>query len=270
MTFRLPFLIKALVISFLVCQLFLISSACCETAGEKGLAIAMEADRRDDGFGDYTADMTMTLRNKQGKESSRAIRSKTLEVVGDGDKSLSIFDTPKDVKGTAFLTFSHKVGDDEQWLYLPALKRVKRINSRNKSGSFMGSEFAYEDIASQEVEKYSYKHLREEVYQGQDCFVGESYPVDKKNSGYSKRISWVDTTEYRLLKVEFYDRKQSLLKTLTVSGYQQYLDTYWRADSMHMVNHQTGKSTTLLWQNYQFRTGLTDTDFNATSLKRVR
>jgi len=134
----------------------------------------------------------------------------------------------------------------------------------------MGSEFAYEDIASQEVEKYSYKHLREEVYQGHDCFVGESYPVDSKNSGYSKRISWVDKAEYRLQKVEFYDRKKSLLKTLTVSGYQQYLETYWRADSMHMINHQTGKSTTLLWKNYHFRTGLTDTDFNATSLKRVR
>ena len=270
MTFRILFLTKALVVPFLVSQFCLISAAHCETAEERGLAIATEADRRDDGFSDYTADMTMILRNKQGKESKRAIRSKTLEVPGDGDKSLSIFDTPRDVKGTAFLTFSHKVGDDEQWLYLPALKRVKRINSRNKSGSFMGSEFAYEDIASQEVEKYNYKHLREEKYEGQDCFVGESYPVDKKNSGYTKRISWVDKAEYRLLKVEFYDRKKSLLKTLTVSDYQQYLDTYWRADSMHMINHQTGKSTTLLWQNYQFRTGLTDTDFNATSLKRVR
>jgi outer membrane lipoprotein-sorting protein len=270
MTFRISILMKAFVIPFLISQFFFISSAWCETAEEKGLAIATEADRRDDGFGDYTADMTMILKNKQGKESKRAIRSKTLEVSGDGDKSLSIFDTPKDVKGTAFLTFSHKVDDDEQWLYLPALKRVKRINSRNKSGSFMGSEFAYEDIASQEVEKYSYKHLREEEYQGQACYVGESYPVDKKNSGYSKRISWVDKAEYRLLKVEFYDRKNSLLKTLTVSGYKQYLDTYWRADSMHMVNHQTGKSTALLWQNYQFQTGLSDTDFNATSLKRVR
>ena len=270
MTFRRPLLTKTLLVPFLFTQFFLISTACCETAEEQGLSIATEADRRDDGFGDYTADMTMILKNKQGKESKRSIRSKTLEVAGDGDKSLSIFDTPRDVKGTAFLTFSHKVGDDEQWLYLPALKRVKRINSRNKSGSFMGSEFAYEDIASQEVEKHTYKHLREEEYQGQLCFVGESYPVDLKNSGYTKRISWLDKEHYRLQKVEFYDRKKSLLKTLTVAGYQQYLNKYWRADSMNMVNHQTGKSTTLLWNNYSFRTGLTDKDFNSTSLKRVR
>ncbi len=241
-----------------------------QTAEEKGLAIATEADQRDDGFGDYTADMSMTLRNKQGRESTRLIRSKTLEVNGDGDKSLSIFDTPRDVKGTAFLSFSHRVGDDEQWLYLPALKRVKRINSRNKSGSFMGSEFAYEDISSQEVEKYSYKHLREEELNGMLCYVGESYPVDQKNSGYTRRITWLDKAEYRLQKVEFYDRKQSHLKTLTVSGYQQYLGKYWRADSMKMINHQTGKSTTLQWTNYTFKTGLTDKDFNSTSLKRIR
>ena len=241
-----------------------------ETPEKKGLAIAIEAKRRDSGFTDYTAEMTMILRNKQGKESIRAIRTKTLEMIDDGDKSLSIFDSPKDVKGTAFLTFSHKTGDDDQWLYLPALKRVKRINSRNKSGSFMGSEFAYEDIGSQEVEKYRYKYLREEMYQGQHCFVVESFPVDSRNSGYSKRVSWIDKEEYRSQKIEFYDRKQSLLKTLTFTGYQKYTGKHWRPDSMDMVNHQTGKSTTLLWKNYQFRTGLTDANFNATSLKRVR
>ncbi len=254
----------------LTVQLLPGSPGYCETAEEKGLLIATEADRRDDGFGDYTAEMTMTLKNKQGNESKRSIRTKTLEVPGDGDKSLSIFDTPKDVKGTAFLTFSHKIGDDEQWLYLPALKRVKRINSRNKSGSFMGSEFAYEDIASQEVEKYTYKYLGEDTYQGQSCFVMESYPVDKKYSGYTKRISWLDTTEYRLHKIEFYDRKKSLLKTLTVGEYQQYLGKYWRPGIMTMVNHQTGKSTVLNWTDYTFQTGLTDKDFNSTSLKRVR
>ena len=134
----------------------------------------------------------------------------------------------------------------------------------------MGSEFAYEDIASQEVEKYSYKHLREEEFNGQLCFVGESYPVDKKNSGYTKRITWLDKAEYRVQKVEYYDRKASLLKTLIISGYQQYLGKYWRADQMEMVNHQTGKSTSLVWSNYSFQTGLTDKDFNSTSLKRIR
>ena len=241
-----------------------------ETPEEKGLAIAVEADQRDQGFGDSSADMLMTLRNKHGQESKRAIRSKTLEVVDEGDKSLSIFDTPRDVKGTAFLTFSHKVGDDEQWLYLPALKRVKRISSRNKSGSFMGSEFSYEDIASQEIEKYSYKYLRDEPMAGHDCFVFERYPVDSKNSGYTRQVVWMDKDQYRVWKIEFFDRKSSHLKTLVFKGYQQYLNKYWRADELQMVNHQNGKSTTLLFSAYRFQTGLTDRNFNKNSLKRAK
>jgi outer membrane lipoprotein-sorting protein len=245
------------------------TSAAAQTPEEKGLEIAVEADRRDLGFGDYTAEMTMILRNRRGEESIRYMRTRNLEVADDGDKSLVIFDKPRDVKGTAFLSYTHKAGADDQWLYLPALKRVKRIASNNKSGPFMGSEFAYEDIASQEVEKYTYKYIRDEVYEGQQCFVIERYPVDK-NSGYTRQVVWIDKAEYRTLKVDYYDRKNDLLKTLTFHGYQQYLDKYWRADRMEMVNHQTGKSTTLNWQNHQFATGLSDRDFDQNSLARVR
>jgi len=240
-----------------------------ETAEEQGLAIAVEADKRDEGFGDSTANMTMELRNKQGDSSTRFIRIKTLEVIGDGDKSMSIFDKPADVKGTAFLTFSHAIKPDEQWLYLPALKRVKRINSKNKSGPFMGSEFAYEDIASQEVEKYTYKYLRDETLNGIDSFVIERYPA-YEHSGYTRTVAWINKAEYRPEKIVFYDRKNTLLKTLTYDGYQQYLDKFWRADQMNMENHQTGKSTTLAWKDYQFKTGLGDKNFNKNSLKRAK
>ena len=122
-----------------------------ETPEEHGLRIAQEADAYDTGFVDFTADMVMTLRNRKGQESVRQIRSRNLEVSGDGDKAMSIFDQPADVKGTAMLTFSHGLEPDDQWLYLPALKRVKRISSRNKSGPFMGSEFAFDDLGSQEI-----------------------------------------------------------------------------------------------------------------------
>ena len=240
-----------------------------ETAEEKGLAIAVEADRRDTGFEDFTANMVMELRNKQGDVSTRTIRLQTLEVIGDGDKSMSIFDKPADVSGTAFLTFSHAIKPDEQWLYLPALKRVKRINSKNKSGPFMGSEFAYEDLASQEIEKYTYKYLRDEPFNGVDCFVIERYPA-YEHSGYTRQLVWVNKDKYVAEKIEFYDRKNDLLKTLVNSGYQQYLGQYWRASEMIMENHQTGKSTILKWQNYQFKTGLEDKDFSRNSLKRAR
>jgi predicted RND superfamily exporter protein/outer membrane lipoprotein-sorting protein len=241
-----------------------------QSAENKGLEIARKADLRDVGFGDLETNVLMVLKNKNGKESTRQIRIRTLEVVGDGDKSLVIFDNPKDVKGTAFLNFTHKVGDDDQWLYLPALKRVKRISSQNKSGSFMGSEFAYEDFASQEVEKYTYKWLRDEIYENIECYVVERYPVDQANSGYIRQVTWVDKKEYRLLKVDFYDRKDSLLKTLTTDGYHQYQDKYWRAEEMHMLNHQNNKSTSLKFSDYQFGNGLTENDFNTNSLARVK
>lgn len=244
-------------------------------AVDKGMSIAVESDKRDTGFADQTANMVMELRNKHGDTSTRTIRIKTLEVTGDGDKSMSIFDKPADVKGTAFLTFSHAIKPDEQWLYLPALKRVKRINSKNKSGPFMGSEFAYEDLASQEVEKYTYKYIRDEKLKtrefpdGVDCFVIERYPA-YEHSGYTKQLAWVNKDRYVAEKIEFYDRKNDLLKTLTNDGYKQYLEQYWRPDEMFMENHQTGKSTLLKWENYKFKNGLTDKDFSRNSLKRAR
>lgn len=240
-----------------------------ETAEEKGLAIAVEGDRRETGFTDSTANMTMELRNKHGDTSVRHIRIKSLEVEGDGDKSMSIFDQPADVKGTAFLTFSHSQKADEQWLYLPSIKRVKRINSKNKSGPFMGSEFAYEDIASQELDKYTYKYLRDETLNGIDCFVIERVPA-YKHSGYTRTVGWVNKAEYRPEQIVFYDRKNTLLKTLSYNGYQKHLNKYWRANQLSMVNHQTDKSTTLKWSDYKFKTGLSDKDFSRNSLKRAK
>ena len=240
-----------------------------QSVEQKGLEIAQEADRRDDGFGDSRVDLIMLLKNKNGNESSRYIRLRTLETEGDGDKSMSIFDRPRDVKGTAFLSYTHKQDSDDQWLFLPALKRVKRIASRNKSGSFMGSEFAFEDLSSQEIEKYTYKFLRDEDCGDLKCFVIERDPVDKY-SGYTRQEVWIDKNEYRVQKTKFYDRKNSLLKTLVVSGYSQYLDKYWRPSEMFMDNHQTGKSTLLTWSNYKFRNGYTARDFDRSSLKRAR
>lgn len=258
---------KFAVVIFIVVLLPL--SAYGESPEEKGLAIAVEKDNRDNGYGDFQASTKMILKNRQGQVSIRFNRNKSLEVEGDGDKSLIIFDAPKDIKGTALLNFSHKTGTDDQWLFLPALKRVKRISSANKSGSFLGSEFAYEDISSQEVEKYSYKWIHDETLEGMEAFVFERYPVDK-NSGYTRQVVWVDKEAYRLLKVDFYDRKGALLKTLTHKGYKKYLDKFWYPDEMFMLNHQTGKSTVLEWSDYKFRNGFEDKDFNKNSLKRAR
>jgi outer membrane lipoprotein-sorting protein len=238
-------------------------------AEQKGMEIAFEADRRDRGFGDFTAELSMILIDQKGNETLRSIYRKTLEVEGDGDKSLDIFHLPKDVKGTAVLIYSHGLEPDDQWIYLPALKRTKRISSVNKSGPFMGSEFAYEDIASQEVEKFIYTYLRDEAFDGHECFVRENRP-QYEYSGYTRQIEWMDKEIYQPRKVVYYDRKNELYKTLHFRGYKQYLGKYWRPSEMIMDNHQTGKRTIIRWNNYRFRTGLTDRDFSRSALKRAR
>jgi len=243
--------------------------AIAETAEEKGLAIALETDNRDKGWQDSATEMKMILRNRHGQESIREIRVTNLEVEGDGDKGLTVFDTPRDVKGTAFLSYSHALEPDEQWIFLPALKRVKRISSSNKSGPFMGSEFAYEDISSFEIPKYSYLYLRDEMLDGMDCFVLELRP-QYEHSGYTKSHVWIDKAEYRTQKIDYYDRKDSLLKVQRFQDYQLYLDQFWRAHTMTMENQQNGKSTTLEWSNFEFQTGLTDKDFEKNDLKRQR
>ncbi len=238
-------------------------------AEDKGLKISKDSKEKDLGWTDQTASLVMILKNQHGETSTRKMHLKAIEQHDDGDKSLMVFDSPRDVKGTSFLSFSHLEGNDDQWLYLPALKRVKRISSRNKSGSFMGSEFSFEDLTSFEVEKYTYKYIKDEVIDGENCWVVIQYPLDKY-SGYKKRIAWIDQSEYRIRKTEFYDRRDTLLKTLSFSKFHQYLNKHWRAEVLEMINHQSGKSTILEYTSYDIGVGLKEKEFNKNALKRAR
>ncbi|WP_298903767.1 outer membrane lipoprotein-sorting protein [uncultured Psychroserpens sp.] len=236
-----------------------------QTPEQRGLEIAKAAEKADLGFNSSSVELKMTLKNKNGQTSERSLTTKTLELTEDGDKSLIVFNSPKDVKGTATLTFTHKIGSDDQWLYLPSIKRVKRISSNNKSGPFVGSEFAYEDLSSQEVEKYAYKFLEEK----NGLLIVEQDPVDPK-SGYTRRlVSYNKDKGYRIEKVEFYDRKNALLKTLTYSDYKLYKNKFWRAGVFNMINHQSNKETRLEFKDYNFDINLTSDDFSQVALKRA-
>ena len=236
---------------------------------ERGLEIAKEMKSRDRGWGDSQSQMVMVLRDAAGNSVERKLNVSTLEMRDDGDKSLTVFESPLDVKGTSFLSFSHALEPDEQWIFLPALKRVKRIASRSKSGPFVASEFAFEDMSSFEVPKYTYELLAEEKYQDHDVFIVKHIP-QYEYSGYSYQKVWIDKAEYIVRKIEYYDRKQALLKTLELKEYRQYLDKFWRPHRSEMVNHQTGKSTTLMTRKIAFKTGLTERDFDQNSLRRAR
>jgi hypothetical protein len=239
-------------------------------AERRGFEVAARADRSDRGFGDSEVELQMVLRNSAGRESSRALAISTLEIPDEsfGDQSLVVFDSPNDIKGTALLSHARILDPDDQWLFLPALKRVKRISSANKSGPFVGSEFAFEDFTALELNKYDYLWLREESLDGLAADVVERAPR-YENSGYSRQVSWVDQEIFQVRKVEFYDRRGDLLKTLILTNYREY-DGIWRAQRMEMVNHQTGKSTDLIYGEYEFGVGLTEDDFVRGRLTRLR
>ena len=230
------------------------------------LEIAKRADIVTDGFGSSIAQTDMTLINATGQRSVRKLEMKTLEGE-NGDKTISTFLSPADVKGTKTLTHEHAERDDDQWLYLPALKRVKRIASRNKSGSFMGSEFSYEDIGNQNYQKFIYEGEAEEVQlDGIKCYKGARVPKDK-NSGYTKQIAWTDMESLLIHQIEYYDRKRELLKTAKFSEYKK-IDGIWRMGRIDMTNHQNDKSTILIWKKDKIKVGLTAKEFNKRVLKQ--
>jgi len=228
--------------------------------------LAQKSDAVMSGYEDAISEMEMTLVNANGQERKRTMKSWVLEKEG-GDKSLMEFLTPADVKGTKFLSYEHADKDDDQWLYLPALKRVKRIASKNKSGSFMGSEFSYEDLTAFNIDKYSYSGDAKEVtVEGKKLYESVRTPKSK-NSGYTKQVSWIDPETFLTQKVDYYDRKKELLKTATFSDYKK-IDGIWRIGKITMVNHQNDKKTILIWKNETIKNGLKDRDFNKRVLKR--
>jgi outer membrane lipoprotein-sorting protein len=251
-------------------------AAAAETPEEKGLAIAKEAQKRNEGWVDSKVEAKMILGNKQGEKSERDLRLRALEVISDtdGDKSLTYFLSPPDVQGTALLSFTHFKTPDDQWLFLPALKRVKRIASANKSGSFVGSEFAFEDLLAQEVERFTYKYLRDEPCpteeaKGLTCFVVERFPT-YENSGYTRQVGWTDKKDYQIRKIEFFDRKAEHSKTLTFTDHRQYLGKYWRAHTLVMENLQTSKKTTLAFGNFELNAKVDQSEFDPDALSRLR
>ncbi|MBI1213472.1 MAG: outer membrane lipoprotein-sorting protein [Alphaproteobacteria bacterium] len=265
---------RKLILALVVAALPLAARA--ESPEEKGLMIAKEAQRRDEGWVDSKVDAKMVLENKQGEKSERNMRIRALEVTSDvdGDKSLVYFLSPPDVQGTALLSFTHFTASDDQWLYLPALKRVKRIASANKSGSFVGSEFAFEDLLAQEVPRFTYKYLRDEPCPTDEaktlsCFVVERKPA-YEHSGYSRQIGWMDNKDYLLRKIEFFDRKSEHSKTLLFTNYRQYLGKFWRAQKLVMENHLTGKKTTLQFGDFQLNATVDQSEFDPDALSRLR
>lgn len=238
------------------------------TAEQKGLQIAQQARDKNDGFIGEESSMKMVLITANGQQVVREMEGKVKEGGSDGDRSLLEFQNPKDVKGTKMLTWSYKSKEDDQWLYIPAFRRVKRINSSSKSSSFMGSEFAFEDLGSQEIEKFNYKWLKDDKVNKRPVWVLER--VSKEPSGYSKQIVYMDQKIYNPIKIEYFNLRGELLKTAEFSAYKQYTigkNKVYRSNKIHMKNIQTKKESVFTWNNRVLGKKFPESDFSQSRLK---
>jgi outer membrane lipoprotein-sorting protein len=242
-----------------------------QTAAQKGKEIAERADSAGAGFGDFVVSGAMTLRTSGGAKSSRKFETKTIELSGSqASRSLLVFDWPGDIRGTALLTHSYDEKQDSQWLYLPSVGRVKKIAGSGRSGSFVGSEFAYEDMVEQDASNFDHVWLRDEGCPGGggQCYVLQRVPTQK--SGYSQQVIWIDKSELRYRSIQYFNRRGQLAKTLTIQNYKKYKGRFWRPGRMSMINHLTGKSTLLDWSGYKFNQGLQKGAFTRDAMTRLR
>jgi len=237
---------------------------------QQGRVLFEEKDRRDSGYQDLRVGLEMVLRDRRGTESHRALSISQLEMPDAGDRLLVVFETPKQIRGTALLSYSYRTEPDDQWLYLPAAKRVKRIASQNKSGPFLSSEFAFEDMVLQELDKFEYQLLGREPCGALHCYRVERRPLDRY-SGYSRQEVLLESASLRIEGIEYFDRVGRPLKRLETEAYELFQGRFWKPGRMFMENLQTGKTTELFWRNYEFAVGLSaERDFTTNSLARAR
>lgn len=230
----------------------------------KGLEVATLVDKANSGFKGIKAQVEMELINAKGDKISREMRSYILENPEDGDKSIIIFDSPLDLKCTTMLTWSHKDRNDDQWLFLPSIKRIKRISPRGKSGSFIGSEFTYEDISSQELEEFTYKFVSE----NQSTWVVDQFPVDK-NSFYSKQRVTISKKYKNPLKIEYFNLRNELYKTAEFSNFKKH-EQFWWADEVVMSNHLSHKKSIMRWKSRKLFQTFSPKQFKKNHIKRCK
>lgn len=203
------------------------------------------------GLENSVSDVTMEIIDEAGRSTVRKMRQYVLEVAGAGNQTINVFSWPADVNGVSILTHSGLTGEDTQWLYLPSFERVRRISSSNRSGAFVGSEFAYEDLSSFEVGKYEFKGVTREDGEGGAVLVVESRPV-YDNSGYTRLRTLLSPDTLQPNRIEYFNRRGEHFKTLTLSDYRPYAgERGWRPHTLTMRNHQSKRSTVISFEPYR-------------------
>ena len=230
---------------------------------QTGLEIAQKVDDKQNPK-DMKADLTMVLTNKKGKTRTSTIRSISKD---DSKKQIIWFLAPADDKGVAFLKIEHDGEDDEMRLWLPAFNKVRRISSKQKADSFMGSDMSYEDMTSRELNEYTYTLIGSEIIENIDYNILESVPNTELDSEYSMHIAWVSKSDYLVVKEESYDRSDRLLK-VKLMKYKK-IKGYDVPEEMYVENVQKNHSTKLTFNNLELDTNVQDVLFQEKNLKRI-
>lgn len=208
---------------------------------------------------DMQGELVMTLVNSRGEQRVRNLKQFSKDD-GKTEKKIMFFLAPADVRNTSFMNWSYTDGrDDDQWIYLPALKRTKRISSDGKSDYFMGSDFTYDDLGDRHPSEDNHKLLREENIGGHACFVVESTP-GTGGYMYSKTITWVMKDSFLGLKREFYDPKGNLLKTLYIKNFEK-ISGIWTILETEMHNVQKNHITLMKFSDVRYNAGIPDSQF---------
>ena len=213
----------------------------------------------------------LRLVSKTGAVKERKVVLYTLAGPDDLRKSLVRFLAPRDVENTGLLTWEARDGDDDQWLYLPATRKAKRIAASAKKNSFMGTDFAYEDLRSENPDVHRYTLVGSETVDGRDCLVIEAVPATEKeaaNSGYSRRKLWLQKDTLVTLKREYYDKQGRLSKVELRRKPVQVAGDAWRVDEIEMQDVQNGTKTILLVERRRVNVGLKDSFFTEAELTR--
>jgi len=241
-----------------------------------GKQLVSYIDKADQGWVDSYAKSSITIINARGQKSRSKTRQLTLEGSG-GNKSLIRYMSPANVRGVAALTHEHHRATDDSWLYLPSSRRVRRISGANRTSSFQGTEFTYEDMTRIVPSRYRWKFIKNMTHRGQPVFKVSAVPT-YRNSGYSKQVFYLNRKQWRAETVEFYDKAGRLLKVLKFSKWKLYHGRYWRAHKLHMHNKQSQKKSIirigsqflnirLYKKNGKARKGLSSSSFTRRALE---
>jgi hypothetical protein len=223
---------------------------------------------------DSTSDATFTLINKSGQERVRkTIGVSKLQANGEDNMRMTRFVEPADVKGTVSLMIEHQAGDDDIWIYLPALKKVRRLVSSNKKDSFVGTDFSYGDVIGYKTSDWSYKLLREEPLDGAPCYVIEATPKNdevRNNSGYSKRVVWVRKDNFFAIKGDMWDEGGQQLKSFHMTELQEVDASRrkWQAMRLESANQQTGHRTVIKFDNFKVNQKVRDDYFTTRYMEK--